>query len=205
MGHLANKTIDKCAVLLVLFIAFNKKDKIMTEPVQNITQLDNIISKLSTSRKKIASEKESKKIASIIEEGYDIAYGLMSNAARNKNVELFKQVYDSSKCLLDNVEYLNSVVLHELKKYKNRFYNEVASIIVLHKPDFLLIPTVNRIQESLTNTTDEQEQSLLHNQLDTINYGVGVVHIKNGIKSEYAFSVFKQIDDRLQKAKQNIR
>lgn len=176
----------------------------MTEPVQNITQLDNIISKLSTSRKKVASEKESKKIASIIEEGYDIAYNLMSNAARNKNVELFKQVYDSSKCLLDNVEYLNSVVLHELKECRNKFYNDVASIIVLRKPDFLLIPTVNRIQENLINTTDEQEQNLLHNQLDTINYGVGVVHIKNGIKSEYAFSVFKQIDDRLQKAKQNV-
>ena len=176
----------------------------MIEPVHNITQLDNIISKLSVSRKKVASEKESQKIAGIIKEGYDIAYNLLSKAAQNKNAELFKQIYDSSKCLLANAEYLNSVVLHDLKEYRTKFYNNVASIIVLHKPDFLLVPTMNRIQENLTHTTDEQEQNLLHNQLDTINYGVGVVHIKHGIKSEYAYSVFKIIDNRLHKTNQKI-
>ena len=176
----------------------------MIEPVHNITQLDNIISKLSVSRKKVASEKESQKIAGIIKEGYDIAYNLMSKAAQNKNAELFKQIYDSSKCLFANTEYLNSVVLHDLKEYRTKFYNNVASIIVLRKPDFLLIPTMNRIQENLINTTDEQEQNLLHNQLDTINYGVGVVHIKHGIKSEYAYSVFKIIDNRLHKTNQKI-
>ena len=141
---------------------YNKQSK--------LNKLNKIVHKCGVLHNTPVEKCNIQKLANNVQKGYKLAFNLMKNAVKNKNVKMFEDIYHISYKLLPDTSKQDSVFLNWLGKYKLEFCTNVI-FLVSEYSNIVLIPKIKAMKKNLKKADTEGKKEVLNDRLNTIYSG----------------------------------
>ncbi len=138
---------------------------------KKLNALNKIINKCQVLHNTPVSKCDVQEVDDTVKEGYKLAYDLIQDATKTKNIEFIKHVYRISDKLLPDNSVQDSVFLDWMKnKYKQEFCHNLVFLTAEYCRT-ILFPQVKVMKQTLAQSNYEVQKTDLKNRLNTIYDG----------------------------------